>query len=106
PEMAQSTGACAASSGSRVDSKLLAECYIWPKVRTCRSHQLGVDCDGSSHESNCRRRVSDNTEPSNLCPQLCPVVGTSPTMETRPAGTCCPDGPSDVGATGFEPATS
>ena len=72
-------GGCPASSGSPVDSKLLAERYLWPKVRARCSHKLGVDparpyCweDGGSYESSCRGRVSGGTERLNLCPQLCP----------------------------------
>jgi hypothetical protein len=84
-----------------------------PQVRACCSRQRGVDptrrlcrdC-GSSRESSCPGRVSDGVGRSNLCPQLCPVVGIAFWVEKRPARTYCPGGPCDVGATGFEPATS
>jgi hypothetical protein len=57
--------------GGNVDSKLLAGRYLWFK----RSLAARTD---SGCESSLPGRVSDGAGRSNLCPQLCPVVGTGP----------------------------
>ena len=62
--------------GGHVDSKLLAGCYLWFK------RALAARTD-SGCELNWPRMVSDGAGQSNLCPQLCPVVGTGPKMEKK-----------------------
>jgi hypothetical protein len=56
-----------------VDSKLLAGCYLWFK------RALAARTD-SGCKSSWPGRVSDGAGRSNLCPQLCPVVGTGAQM--------------------------
>jgi hypothetical protein len=55
--------------GGHVDSKLLAGRYLWFK------RALAARTD-SGCESSWPGRVSDGARRWNLCPQLCPVVGT------------------------------
>jgi hypothetical protein len=74
--------------GGHVDSKLLVGCYLWFKRALAARTNLGS-------ESSWPGRVSDGAGRSNLCPQLCPVVGTGPKMERRPAATVCCDWPSE-----------
>ena len=60
-------------SSGHVDSKLLAGCYLWFKRALAARADLGC-------ESSWPGRVSDGAGRSNLCPQLCPVVGMGTKM--------------------------
>ena len=86
--------------GGHVDSKLLAGCYLWFK------RALAARTD-SGCELNWPRMVSDGAGQSNLCPQLCPVVGMGPKVgKTASRNWLLRLAFRHVGATGFEPATS
>src|SRR5262245_2377241 len=68
-----------------------SECLLLAPTRGASCSAVRRE-DGSSHQSSWRVRVSDRMEPSNPCPQRCPVVGTSPKMEKGQSELLVPTG--------------